>query len=1078
MATFDQNKTSAIDSYAQSDQQLNQARNLLGNMGSAVADLNFYRATAIYPQINTFLGYAQTSADIGYNYTNLMKPLADTQQRQADVYSLDQTYFNLTAGINDVRNSSSTLMYQASEGEFTTRTVTQAVDADLVPITTVQPVDVYPVESIPVDAAATLVAEQQRANAENADVQSPGGPGLVFVERNDDSISNVEPISRASNETNADVPVLSVNAELGTDGGSGAISEVGGNRSVLDISAAALQGGVCSAPDDWINQIRTSSGFATSIGLGTGGFFGGGFFGGGFGGAAGGGRPLIPPGFTAPIIATPNRLAALSSQTYSISLYMLTDKENEAIRNGQKVVFPSNSLIIQSGGINSSTVQNQRNKYFDVDFYIDEVELESSIGTQGAGAAHNVTTIKMRLVEPSGITLLDRLDKAVREYAKLGDAPLTATSQNYCMIIRFYGYDTEGKLITGQELGLSSAFFGSDPTAISEKWIPCNIQNIRYSITNKGVEYDLDMTIVQSNTMFSSSFGGGIPFNFELVAPDLKTLFNGSVAYSTDQQTTANATTTTTGTSAAATTTATATNAAATTNTTTTAPQKATAISTTKTVTQGLAEALNQWQNDLVKNGQQEIADQYEIRIANIPGLADATLIKQGTQDKSQAPMQKATDASQRLLMSKNSYDKNTKNFSVTAGTQVVQLIDIAMRASSFITKQQTIVFDQKTQLPIRQQPAATTMWYRIQGISIPLGYDRKRRNTAYKFIYQITPYQINDPRSVYFDPAKYRGVHKIYNYWFTGQNTEVLDFQIDVNYNYFQVVGVDTKVTPAFSGRWAEKRVFQTRPGETGQGGTGTTTMPAATLAERLYTATDVNKCEITIVGDPDWLIQSEVFYLSPTYDAFLADGSVNSGASEVLYEIRFNTPTDFNLSTGLTPTYQNNTSFSSATGSYNVPSQSIVYGANIVKSYFKGGKFTQKISGTIKEFSKGAGSNVLPLTTTTTGFTTRVNNVQPFDTVEYNAVANTIDDAGGAEMTTQQQQQILDYAAYNAVADTIDDGGGVAGTSNQTGTGALTDQSNNPIQVDANNTEVSPSLPSTTNTGMAPDDDAGTAP
>lgn len=265
---------------------------------------------------------------------------------------------------------------------------------------------------------------------------------------------------------------------------------------------------------------------------------------------------------------------------------------------------------------------------------------------------------------------------------------------------------------------------------------------------------------------------------------------------------------------------------------------------------------------------------------------------------------------------------------------------------------------------------------------------------------------------------------------------------------------------------------------------------MPAAQLADRLYSAEDVMKCELSILGDPDWLIQSEIFYTNPSFDSFMPDGSVNAAASEVLYEVRFNAPTDFNLGTGLTPVFQNNTAFSAATGETNLPSESIVYSANTVKSYFKGGKFTQKLSGTIKNFKKGTGASATALTNssaTTQASQSRVGNqvlgqnaaavenTQTFDTNAYNAIANTIDDAGGAEMTTQQQQQVLDYAAYNAVADTIDDAGGASGTVNQTGTGTTLAESNNPIQVDANNTEVSPSLPTSTTSGMAPDDDAG---
>jgi hypothetical protein len=48
------------------------------------------------------------------------------------------------------------------------------------------------------------------------------------------------------------------------------------------------------------------------------------------------------------------------------------------------------------------------------------------------------------------------------------------------------------------------------------------------------------------------------------------------------------------------------------------APPKASSLSNAKTYTQGLCEALNQHQIELVSTGQQEIADQYEIILENI----------------------------------------------------------------------------------------------------------------------------------------------------------------------------------------------------------------------------------------------------------------------------------------------------------------------------------------------------------------------------------------------------------------------------------------------------------------------------
>ena len=310
--TFDQNKSSAVNAYAQSEQQINEARNLTGNMGSAIADLNFPRATAIYPQINTFLGYAQSSADAGYEYTNLMKPQADTPDRRADVANLDQTYFRLTNEINDVRNSSTTLMTQASEGEFISRRVTST-------------------ETLPEDSAGSIVQEQQNANAERADVQNPPADPQILA-----LTGEIITKSDASNSTNANRTILSDNADLGTI--TGAISEIGGGR--VAALASTIQGGIAAPGDDFLGSIvKTALGTATSVG----------------------GRPTIANEFLAPIVAKPNKLANLASQTYAISIYLLNKGEYKEMVESPNKYLGNKSIIMQSGGISGNSFIGQRN---------------------------------------------------------------------------------------------------------------------------------------------------------------------------------------------------------------------------------------------------------------------------------------------------------------------------------------------------------------------------------------------------------------------------------------------------------------------------------------------------------------------------------------------------------------------------------------------------------------------------------------------------------------------------------------------------------------------------------------------
>ena len=332
---------------------------------------------------------------------------------------------------------------------------------------------------------------------------------------------------------------------------------------------------------------------------------------------------------------------------------------------------------------------------------------------------------------------------------------------------------------------------------------------------------------------------------------------------------------------------------------------------------------------------------------------------KQGTQDKTRAPMVDADDVNTKYNPAKQNFDTEGKSFSIGAGTQIVQLIDQVMKNSEYITSQQTIAFDEVTRKEIQNPPVKTVQWYKITQIATPTEWDKTRRDYAYEIKYRVTRYQINTPRSPYFPPAMYRGVHKVYNYWFTGENTEVLNFEIDANTNYLTPINNSGKVdTVRGDARYAEKRFFQASAEESTQGGRGESTLPAAQLASRLYSPADVAKIDIEIVGDPDWITQSELFYSKTNLGAFEADGSVNVNAGESLFEIRFNKVVDYDQATGLTPVYKNNLSQSQITNELNLAEESLVFTAYEVTNYFKEGKFTQRLSGTLRNFDTAVDS------------------------------------------------------------------------------------------------------------------------
>ena len=525
------------------------------------------------------------------------------------------------------------------------------------------------------------------------------------------------------------------------------------------------------------------------------------------------------------------------------------------------------------------------------------------------------------------------------------------------MVIRFYGYDEFGNLVTKRDASEGELESTSDPEALVEKFIPFQFNDIRYKVNNKAVVYTCSCATPQ-NQIGYSTMRGTIPFNFQLGASSVKKLLNGNSQLVPIVPIVTRAASS--GVSGGPP------NASRVTQTPeevlTVEEQRAGKVGLQdRTVTSGLCDALNEHQREFAKkNG--SIPDEYIIEIEDVAGLIDAKMKKQGKTKKEKTPMQKSGNPNEQKNMEKQFLDKETKEYSIVAGTQIVQLIDQVLKNSTYITAQQTIAFDEVTNKEIRNPPVQTVMWYKITQTASPIAYDPIRQDYAYQIIYRISRYQINTPRSPYFPPAMYRGAHKIYNYWFTGLNTEVIDFDIEVKSNYVTIMGkdgliADEDISVGGDARYAERRFFQSVADSSTQGASGDAGRPAAQLAARLYSPADVAKADLTIVGDPDFIQQSELFYSASNLDAFELDGSVNSTAGEVLFEIRFNRVVDYNMATGETPVNANNMD-SKILGELNLAAESQVYAAIKVNNKFAQGKFTQELAGVARQFDNAVNS------------------------------------------------------------------------------------------------------------------------
>ena len=621
------------------------------------------------------------------------------------------------------------------------------------------------------------------------------------------------------------------------------------------------------------------------------------------------------------IVPQPNVLAQYASYTYKASVYLMSAEAYKTMCQTQQQSLQGCDLLFQSGG----APVTGRNPYFTEDYYIDKISLESVISGKGTNLSHNVNSIKMTVIEPNGITLIGNLDKALNATLGPEEKKKNFNAQQYLLVIRFYGYDAAGNLIQANNSKVSGT---TDASAFVEKFYPMCITNIRFKVANKLVEYDIEATSVPYNINVGSN-RGSIPYNVELSSGTVKDVLSGPVT------STATATDTTTNTNSA---------------TLPPAPEKANAAkSVNTTIRQGLMSALNSYQQELVARGVYQYPDSYSVEFAS-PVIANASIVVKGA-DKKSKPMVNATTAAGAIDPNKQSVDNSARTVSIVAGTQIVQALDLIIRSSSYITDQASVVIDENNQIQQSNgAPAQNLAWYKISVKTTPGPYDYKRNDYSYNITYVISPYKINQMVSDYFLSPTYKGVHKQYNYWFTGENTEVLAYEQNYNALYSAVLSGGP------GGQFvseAIKRNFQPRSGESSQGAAGRTNEIGANAADYLYNPNDLQNVTLQIVGDPAWLQQGEAFCGASgqnfNFSPFLPDGTINYDAQQILFEILINTPRDYNLNTGLIDPNTQNTIFQNGAQTPGAARQSYVYLANNCTSEFVKGKFTQVLKGSL---------------------------------------------------------------------------------------------------------------------------------
>lgn len=703
------------------------------------------------------------------------------------------------------------------------------------------------------------------------------------------------------------------------------------------------------------------------------------------------------------VTAQPNILDDFYSYTYSASVYLLKPDQYTRLLTSSTKKIDGYNLLFQSGGASTnaggarpppsaggatetdSASDGGRSPFFPNDFYIDSVTIENQILGKGTGAAHMASSIKFTVVEPQGITLLDRLYEAVaNNEPKDGSGKINYTAALFLMVIRFYGYDQGGNIQLPIKGGLQSASNTSDPKAAVEKFIPFQLTRVNWSIGSKMVSYDFEAAPVgQIQGGFTSR--GTIPYDVQLSDMTVGGLLGADVKYAPTAPAENNpgksTTTDAKGRKNASTDPRVVGNSAATPQ----APAKASAAPPKKTVTQGLMGAMNQFQQDLVTRGVYTIADEYSIEFVGIEGLASATDISGAKlqtantkRDLKQSPGGKAATqngGTDNLNPDKTQVDNVSRSFSITAGQQILQAIELAIRNSEYISKQSLITMNPDGTQEVNNTKTDPVKWFNItmSAERQPGGIDPKRNDYAYKIKYTVMPYALKNLDSQYFPYSKFSGVHKSYPYWFTGKNTAVRDYQETLNTMFTATISgsapdnsLNAKANAkATSSMYDIVRYnYSPRSNQSSQGADGKIFEPNANAAELIYNASDLAEAKVKIVGDPAWIQQGSLFRpitegtisANTARTGFEPDGTISFDTQDVLFEMLWQRPEDYDLGTGLADPYART---AANDGGKRQPLQSRVYQAVKVVSEFKNGAFEQTLQGSIFRFPIPGKSN-----------------------------------------------------------------------------------------------------------------------
>lgn len=542
-----------------------------------------------------------------------------------------------------------------------------------------------------------------------------------------------------------------------------------------------------------------------------------------------------------------NPLSNFSSYTYKISLYMLTPEAHQRfINNGRKLISSNTGvdsgvyLIAQSGGVN--TAFEKRVPGFDFDYYIDDVKFTNVIA--GPNAPSNATfDWSFNIIEPYGFSFITKLANAFNELKDLsnigsvgtttrdGKSGVIATKFPYVISIKFLGYDDQGNVVNS--------------IIPSERYYDIFIYEMKFLLDGKATIYKVKAADI-GQVVGMGAAKGQVNNPTKIVGKTVYEAFKGE---------------------------------------------------------NGLFTKLNQAQKKYTEqkdpNGVpiKKYADEYDIVFEG----NDAELIK----NSAIIELDKINSNMSKIMKVINVNDKESvkvspdfvnKTLTLEGGTPIAQAIEAVILRSKFvedaINQSLKSAEEPEPDGSVKSKPNSKKIpfkWIKITTKVTIINRDESTNDFTYRIVFTVNSYDVPMNYSAFINSnVPYKGPYKVYDYWFTGKNTEVRKFEQNINNLFY--------LTDYIGGANPNSNLPHIPGQKTGSSTQGKRDQSLSPQSSVLTSLTDMGSwvtSKIQILGDPDFLMQA-----SPSGTKYYApDGfTINPHYSQVFIEINFREAVDYN--------------------------------------------------------------------------------------------------------------------------------------------------------------------------------------